>query len=136
MTEHRASCQCGDFQLVSTLDPDFVIVCNCTACQKRTGSAFGVGAYFRRSHLTITGESREWARLGDGGRILDYHFCPNCGTTLYWGLVLSPGHVGVALGALDTPPPRPDRAIWTEEQHDWVHFPADWALMRKSSMSG
>jgi hypothetical protein len=31
--------------------PDFVVVCNCTECQRRTGSVFGVGAYYNAKAL-------------------------------------------------------------------------------------
>lgn len=133
MAEHRASCQCKALQIVAANDPVLVIVCNCKACQKRTGSPFGSGAYFKRSDLTITGANKEWARSSDAGRALDNHFCPDCGTTMFWGLELRPNLMGVALGTFDTPLPRPTRVIWTEQQHDWVSFPAEWETHTQGS---
>ncbi len=136
MAEHKASCQCGEVRVVANSDPDFVIVCNCIACQKRTGSAFGTGAYFKRSDLTVTGAPKHWPRTSDAGRAIDNHFCANCGTTVLWGLEMRPDHMGVALGALDTPPPRPHRVIWAEHQHDWLRFPPDWEVLEKGSPPG
>ncbi len=133
MTEHRASCQCGALKVVSYGEPDFVIVCNCRACQKRTGAAFGSGVYFKRSDVTITGEHREWARSSEANRAIDNHFCPTCGTSVFWGLEMRPDHIGVAIGSFDTPHPRPHRVIWTEEQHDWVSFPDEWETLEKGS---
>ncbi len=126
MTEHRASCQCGALRVTADADPDFVIACNCRACQRRTGSPFGATGYFRRESLAITGPDKAWARKADSGRGIENHFCPTCGTSLYWTLEMRPAHIGVAYGCFDAALPEPARAIWTEEQHAWVSFPEAW----------
>ncbi|MGR3290522.1 MAG: GFA family protein [Paracoccaceae bacterium] len=136
MTEHRASCQCGGLHITASNDPDFVIACNCRACQKRTGSPFGAGAYFQRSTLTISGVHKEWVRSSDAARSIDNHFCPDCGSTVFWGIEKRPDHIGVAFGAFDTTPPRPNRVVWAEEQHDWVSFPDSWEIFEKGSVPG
>lgn len=41
-----ASCNCGQLSLSVSGDPIRVSVCHCNACQKRTGSAFGVQARY------------------------------------------------------------------------------------------
>ena len=123
---HKAKCQCGALSISSTQDPDFVIACNCRACQRRTGSAFGVGAYFRKATVAIEGESGEWQRTAPSGRSLSNHFCPKCGSTVFWSLEMRPDHYGVAGGNMVSPLPEPQRAIWTSEKHDWVSFPDDW----------
>ncbi|WP_413719102.1 GFA family protein [Silicimonas sp. MF1-12-2] len=126
MTKHHAQCQCGQLTLDAENDPDFVIACNCKACQKRTGAPFGVGMYFRKDGLSIGGRSNSWARQAESGRMLENHFCPDCGTSLYWTLEMRPDHIGVAYGCFDTPVPDPIRAIWMQEKHDWVSFPETW----------
>ena len=135
MTKHQAQCQCGQLKVASEVDPDFVVVCNCQACQKRTGAAFGTGLYFRKDDLQIEGASNEWSHTADSGRGLGNHFCPTCGTTLYWTLDMRPDHLGVAYGCLETPAPTPMRVVWNEEQHDWVRFPDDWPSFAKGSPS-
>ena len=126
MGQHNAECQCGQLKLQASKDPDFVIACNCRACQKRTGAPFGTGGYFRKDTLTITGNTSSWKRTADSGRELENFFCPDCGSTLYWTLEMRPDYMGVAFGMFDEPLPDPVRAIWTEAQHDWVSFPEDW----------
>lgn len=133
MSEHRASCQCGQLKLNASRDPEFVIACNCKACQKRTGSPFGTGQYFRRDDVSVTGAISNWARTAESGLSLTNHFCPTCGTTLFWSLELRPDHFGVALGAFDTVPMTPTRAIWMQEKLDWVRFPQDWDTFDKGS---
>ena len=133
MTKHRAQCQCGQLVLECETDPDFTIACNCKACQKRTGAAFGVGGYFKITDLTISGEANSWSRKADGGRGLENFFCPNCGTNVYWTLEMRPEHMGVAAGLFDKPLPEPARAIWLEEKHGWVEFPEHWPLFEKGT---
>lgn len=126
MTKHHASCQCGALTIDAKTDPDFVIACNCRACQRRTGSPFGAAGYFRKDMLNFSGEARSWKRSADSGRALENFFCPTCGSTVYWTLEMRPDHIGVAFGMFDEPLPDPIRAIWTEAQHDWVAFPDHW----------
>ncbi len=126
MTEHKASCQCGALTVLAVSDPEFVIVCNCKACQKRTGSPFGEAGYFKQDTLTISGPVTQWSRKAESGRDVTTHFCPTCGTTLYWTLEMRPGMMGVAAGGFDTDLPTPIRAIWTDKKHGWVTFPENW----------
>lgn len=43
---HEGGCLCGAVRYRTEGLPVFTIVCHCRACQHRTGSAFGIGAYF------------------------------------------------------------------------------------------
>ena len=133
MTEHRARCQCGGLTVTASADPDMVIACNCQACQHRTGSPFGLGGYFKKEVLNYEGAASTWKRAAESGRQIENHFCPACGTTLYWSLEMRPDHIGVAGGAFETPLPEPARAIWTEEKHDWVIFPDHMPTLPKST---
>lgn len=135
MTKHRAHCQCGRLSIEANADPDFVIACNCKACQRRTGAAFGTALYFRKSVLTLSGEAKGWSRKAESGREVETFFCPECGTSLYWTLEFRPDHMGVAYGAFETPVPDPDRAIWLKEKHGWVSFPDNWLMLETGSTS-
>jgi hypothetical protein len=46
-----AHCCCGALRVEASADPDAVVACHCGECQRRTGSVFGVGAYFKREHF-------------------------------------------------------------------------------------
>ena len=133
MTEHRASCQCGAVQVASSVDPDFALACNCVACQKKTGAPFGSGAFFKKADVQISGDAWKYTRNADTGRELTNHFCPNCGTTVYWTLEMRPDHVAVGLGSFDTKAPGPFRVIWAGMKHDWVEFPDDMEVLEGAS---
>lgn len=130
---HRAECLCGALKVGSSGDPEFVIACNCTACQRRTGSAFGVGAYFHEADVSVEGVSNSWRRTVDSGRSITNHFCPSCGSSVYWLLDMRPGLIAVAGGCLTTPLPEPSRAVWVSNKHDWVAFPERCTLFEEGS---
>ena len=64
-----ASCVCGQLSVNLTGEPERVNMCNCSACQRRSGSAFQIGAWFRDERVTaISGERRVYKRLAAEGR--------------------------------------------------------------------
>ena len=57
--------------------PIRVSMCHCLACQRRTGSVFGVQARFPEDQVRIEGRSTEYVRLSDEeGDERRCHFCP------------------------------------------------------------
>lgn len=126
MTTRRASCSCGQLSLVFAGEPVRVSMCHCLACQRRTGSVFGVQARFRREEITsIEGHSTQYVRTADSGSSVTFYFCPLCGATVYWELSALPGFVGVAVGAFADPSfPAPKISIYEERRHSWA-LPGD-----------
>jgi hypothetical protein len=63
-------------------------------------------------HLTIAGRSSTWTfpisgktaefRSCDSGGAT-YHFCPECGSTVYWDIAAAPDVLGVAVGGFTDP---------------------------------
>ena len=51
MRDRRASCSCGQLQLTVRGDPVLVAACHCLECQRRTGSAFGVQAFYPQEQV-------------------------------------------------------------------------------------
>jgi hypothetical protein len=57
------------------------------------------------------------------GRKVEFHFCPDCGTPVFWYAELRPVHVGIAVGAFADPlMPRPAASVWEATRHPWVTF--------------
>ncbi len=81
--EHRASCSCGQLQATAVGEPVRVSMCHCLACQRRTGSTYGVQARFPHAQVEIRGKAREYVRRADGdGAERRFFFCPACGSTV------------------------------------------------------
>lgn len=121
-----AQCQCGVLKVETEADPSAVVVCSCSACQRKSGSVFGAGAYFAKNELHISGESREYVRVADSGSPFHEFFCANCGSALHWYSERDPERIGVAVGAFADPHfPAPSRSVFDEMKHDWVVFGND-----------
>lgn len=101
---HEGGCQCGSVRYRTTGLPVKAAVCHCRYCQTRTGSAFGVSAYFSLDSLTVlSGDLKEYSFSTESGRSFSTRFCTNCGTNLFWHLGMSPELIGVAAGSFDPP---------------------------------
>ena len=127
MPTRTAHCLCGQLSVTLTGEPFAVLLCSCTDCQRRTGSTYGVGAYFHGPQvLAQTGAARRFTKIADSGRPVQFHFCPNCGTSLYWTVPdapLSEG-LGVAVGCFGDPRfPQPTLATWYDSRIDWTALP-------------
>ena len=123
MTDHPASCSCGQLTLVARGDPIRVSMCHCLACQRRTGSTYGAQARYASEDVEITGESTEFVRIGDEGNAARFHFCPRCGATVYYEF--GDGRFkAIPLGAFADPAfPPPAVSVYEERRHPWVSVP-------------
>lgn len=121
MTEHTASCRCGQLTAVASGDPVRVSICHCLACQKRTGSVFSAQARWPAECVEVQGQSKSWTRTADSGQQTTYHFCPECGSTVYYGGGNFPELIAIPLGALDDPyiVDSPDYSVWERRRDDW-----------------
>jgi hypothetical protein len=123
VTSRKANCSCGSLTLALAGDPRLVVACHCRECQRRTGSVFGVGAYFLRAQVQAAGPFNVYVRDARDGRKARLHFCPTCGSTVFWELDLRPEVVGVAVGALADPHfAAPTVSTWETSRHPWVAF--------------
>ena len=108
-------------------DPVAVVTCHCDFCQKRTGSAFQVSALFPDAQgIGVTGETKIYNGLeinGVGttdGDEVSYHFCPTCGSTVFWTIDGRPG-MAIAVGNFADPDfPAPTVELHTPYRHHWV----------------
>ena len=122
MTTRRASCSCGQLQLICEGEPVRISVCHCLACQQRTGSAFGAQARYHRDQMSgLQGRASEFVRTADSGNAITFHFCPACGSTVYWEGAATPEIVAVALGCFADPKfPNPKHSVYERRAHRWA----------------
>jgi hypothetical protein len=121
-TTRIAHCCCGALRAEVTGEPPRVAICHCMECQRRTGSAFGVVAFFPKDQVRTEGRSKVYVRSSDSGRKVEFHFCPDCGTSVFWYAEFRPDHVGIAVGAFADPLMPPTASVWEATRHPWVAF--------------
>jgi hypothetical protein len=79
---------------------------------------------FGKSEYGSTGERKVYERDADSGYRIRFHFCPNCGTTVYWEGDRNPAVCGVAVGVFDRAAfPPPSDSIWEESMYSWLGLP-------------
>lgn len=124
----KASCNCGQLSVVVVGEPMGVSVCHCYACQKRTGSAFGVQARYPLSAVTFNGSSRVYQRIGDDGAKIKFQFCPDCGATLWFTMDVMTDVVAIPLGNFAGENgsgfslPTPSFSVYQARCYDWVRL--------------
>ena len=117
----EAGCRCGRLRARCEGEPVRVSVCHCLACQQRTGSAFAAQARFPAGRVKITGDYKTWTRTADSGRTVDYHFCPECGSTVFYSGGNFPDVIAVPVGAFADPMfPPPRFSVWEVRKHPWT----------------
>lgn len=119
----EARCGCGALTVTLSDAVPAVVACHCIDCQRRTGSPFGVGAYYPATDVQIRGVATEFVRGTASGGVFRSYFCPTCGSSVYWKTDKHPTMLGIAVGAIADPKfPGPNRSVWEESKHDWVHM--------------
>jgi hypothetical protein len=122
--DRRASCRCGQLSVSAAGEPVRVSICHCLACKQRSGSAFSYQARFPRSNMTFEGASKQFIRMADSGNRLVYHFCPDCGSTVYYYLESGPDLVAIPVGGFADPHfPQPKFSVYEARKNDWVQIP-------------
>ena len=133
---HEGGCLCRTIRYCVRGNPLRVSACYCTFCQRRTGGALSIHAFFDEQNIELTGdmlstyeqpsdESNLWLRL---------HFCKRCATTVMLSLQRFPGLRIVTGGSFDEPNwIEIDRHVWTRSAQHWVVFPQNVDRFEKSS---
>jgi len=128
---HTARCACGACTITVTAPPQLHGVCHCDHCKQRTGSAFGISMYFKRSDVAaIEGDTKVYAFHHERqNHDQERHFCARCGTTLYWSLSVLPDRIGIAGGCFDGAPfGEPNMSVTHGKKFGWVGLPDAWRV--------
>jgi hypothetical protein len=120
-----AVCSCGQLHATVDGDPVRVSICHCLACQRRTGSAFGVQARFASDQVRVDGRYHDYVRISDEGGKATFHFCPDCGATVFYEIAQLEGFIAIPVGGFADPAfPPPIVSIYESRQHPWLETTA------------
>jgi hypothetical protein len=124
MKTRTASCTCGQLTAVTPFEPVRVGVCHCLNCQRRSGSVFAIQARFPIDQVQRSGTSTSYAITGDEGTQATIHFCPNCGTTVWYVNQGMEDLIAIPVGTFADPHfPPPSRSVYEDRRHAWVTLP-------------
>jgi hypothetical protein len=105
MSAHEGGCLCGTIRYTAKAEPLRVTICHCRFCQRATGSAFLVEPIFAKPEFAvIAGQPKIYHHRSEGsGKMVDVHFCAECGTKLFLTFERFPSIVGGYGGTFDDP---------------------------------
>jgi hypothetical protein len=126
MATRVAACHCGQLHLAVEGEPFAVSICHCLACQRRTGSAFGMQAGYKADQVQITGRYTDYSRISDEADQKEhvFHFCPDCGSQVFYTEPTEEDLIVVSAGAFADPSfPAPTESGYDSRRHPWVGLP-------------
>ncbi|MBX3561392.1 MAG: GFA family protein [Sphingomonas sp.] len=112
-------CHCGAIRYEVTGDPVYKALCHCDDCRRHAGAPVVGWAAFPGNALTVqSGTAKVYASSENGRR----HFCPDCGTGLfYYNETVLPGLVDIQIATLDDPGAMaPDIHVQAAERLGWM----------------
>jgi hypothetical protein len=121
-----ATCHCGQLRLEVEGEPFVVSICNCRACQRRTGSAFGMQAAFRPDQVTVVGRYNDYTRISEESdrKAHVFRFCPDCGSQVFYTEPTEPDLVVVSVGSFADPSfPPPTESGYDSLRQEWLALP-------------
>ena len=115
-------CLCGAVRYTLDAPVRALVACYCADCRRATGTAASInarvpGAAFR----LVSGATRVFSRAADSGRLLERHFCADCGSPIYTRHADDEHQIILKVGSLD----RQDgmamaASIWTASAAPWA----------------
>jgi hypothetical protein len=124
-----AKCACGATSISVNGEPSIYGICHCDNCKRRTGSAFGISSYFKKIDVVSQeGATHVYAFHHTAqGNNQARHFCPNCGTTLFWYNSGLPQDIGIAAGCfVKELSGEPKLSVTHAKRYPWVALPESW----------
>jgi len=101
-------------------------ICHCRSCQQATGSGFYPFIVVKSDAIKITGDLKEFTKIGGSGKKVHEGFCSNCGSTLFGRPEVWPHIRTVSASSLDNPELfHPEMDAWLEDAQPWVELKSD-----------
>lgn len=114
----EGGCHCGAVRYSMSVEVAHHALCHCLDCRRAAGAPAVAWALAPVEQVSIRGETAEYASSEHGRR----HFCPKCGTGLFYtNAEVFPGQIDIQSATLDDPDSIPLQAqIQTAERIGWM----------------
>lgn len=115
----KGGCHCGAIRYRIEGAPRTHALCHCSDCRRHAGAPLVGWAMFAREAVTIERGTPKIYQSSEHGR---RHFCPDCGTGLFYANeVILPGIIDVQSATLDHPNALPPQAqVQVAERISWM----------------
>lgn len=115
-------CHCGQISFQALVDPERVVACHCSDCQKFSGSPFRTTIPVPAENITFKGEAKCYVKVADSGNRRAQGFCANCGTHLYATEPEQAKVFNIRMGCVNERAQLPPKVqFWTCSAMSWLH---------------
>ncbi len=99
----EGGCHCGTITYEADINPENVVICHCTDCQKLSGTAFRTVVFTEDENFDLkSGELKNYIKIAESGNERIQAFCPNCGSPIYATSVGGPPKMlGLRVGTIN-----------------------------------
>ena len=102
MSKIQGGCLCGEVRYQSDAEPVMTAICQCTHCQRQSGSAFSVNVGIPKGSLKFThGAPATYEDKGSSGLPVHRMFCGKCGSPIFSSVEATPNLDWLKSGTLD-----------------------------------
>lgn len=82
-----------------------------------------MAAFFAEEMVSSSGDSGTYLRVADNGHDVLHHFCPHCGSTVFWKPSRMPGLIAVGTGAFADPAfQAPSQQVFVASRQLWLEL--------------
>lgn len=127
MTEEMRTggCSCGQIRYECDPQFEFSAFCHCRGCQQSSGAgAAPIFAVVKKNFKIISGATKSYPYVGDSGKKVHRHFCPNCGAPIFTDAEAAPDLYFVRIASIDLtskvkPSIKPQMHIYCDSAQSW-----------------
>ncbi|WP_280155533.1 GFA family protein [Piscinibacter sp. XHJ-5] len=125
MARIEGGCLCGAIRYRSSAEPLLTVVCQCSHCQRTSGSAYSVMLAMPVGSIEFSGQPlASYDDMGTSGMLVHRRFCDRCGSPIVSDAEVAPTMHFLKTGSLDDASwVRPQAAIWCNSAQPWAPLP-------------
>ncbi len=130
----EGGCHCGTITYEADINPENVVICHCTDCQKLSGTAFRTVVFTEDENFDLkSGELKNYIKIAESGNERIQAFCPNCGSPIYATSVSGPPKMlGLRVGAINQRSElQPLKQIWYRSAQAWLGEISNMLMVEK-----
>jgi hypothetical protein len=113
-------CLCGEVRYTCSAEPAMAGHCHCEDCRRSSGSGHCSHLAVPEASVSLTGETKGYARAADSGNVVTRHFCPTCGAAVFSTNAGMPGMMFLRASSLD------DLEVFKPQLHVYAARAASW----------
>ena len=121
-TSMTGGCLCGAIRYELDAKVESLVACYCSDCRRASGTAASINARVPGSAFkVVSGRPKIFQKAADSGRLLQRHFCGDCGSPIYTQHADDHALVILKIGSLDSHEGMKLAAnIWVRSRPAWA----------------